>query len=206
MTSIITGDIISSRDLKSPDTWLDPLKNLFEQIGPYPAIWDIYRGDAFQLEVTNPADALRVALRIKAQVKSKAGLGARMAIGVGNKDYAASRITESNGDAFILSGERYENLKKEKISLAIETPWTDINRQLNVSIRLALIAIDSWSRMSAEFVTIRMNSPQLTQVQLAKKLGISQSSVSARQKRSYYDEIMELELLYRELISQKLKL
>jgi hypothetical protein len=205
MTSIITGDIISSREINSPDTWMVPLKELFEQIGPYPAVWDIYRGDAFQLEITDPVEALWVALRIKALVKSKAGVGARMAIGIGNKEYTASRITESNGDAFILSGERYEKLKKEKISLALETPWNEINRQLNVGIRLALIAVDSWSRMSAEFVTIRMNSLLLTQVQLAKRLGISQSSVSARQKRAFYDEIMELELLYREMITQKLK-
>jgi len=205
MTSIITGDIISSREIKSPDTWMGPLKNLFEQIGPYPAVWDIYRGDAFQLEIANPAEALWVALRIKALVKSKAGVGARMAIGIGNKDYTASRITESNGEAFILSGERYEKLKKEKTSLALETPWMEINRQLHVSIRLALIAVDSWSRSSAEFVTIRMDSPLLTQVQLAEKLGIRQSSVSARQKRAYYDEIMELDLLYREMITQKLK-
>jgi hypothetical protein len=205
MTSIITGDIISSREINSPDTWMAPLKELFEQFGPYPAVWDIYRGDAFQLEITDPVEALWVALRIKALVKSKAGVGARMAIGIGNKEYTASRITESNGDAFILSGERYEKLKKEKISLALETPWNEINRQLNVGIRLALIAVDSWSRMSAEFVTIRMNSLLLTQVQLAKRLGISQSSVSARQKRAFYDEIMELELLYREMITQKLK-
>jgi hypothetical protein len=205
MTSIITGDIINSRRIKNPDTWLEPLKNLFEQVGPQPALWDIYRGDAFQLEIADPLEALWIAIRIKALVRSKAGVGARMAIGIGAKNYHTSRITESNGEAFILSGERYEKLKKEKVSLAIETPWKEINRQLNVSIRLGLIAIDTWSRMSAEYVSMRMESPLLTQVQLAEKLGISQSSVSARQKRAYYDEIMELELLYRELIAKKLK-
>ena len=106
MTSVITGDIISSRDLKSPDIWMDPLKKLFEQIGPCPAIWDIYRGDAFQLEVTDPADALWMAIRIKALVKSKAGVGTRIAIGIGTKDYTSSRITEINGESFVLSGER----------------------------------------------------------------------------------------------------
>lgn len=206
MISIITGDIIGSRDLKSPDTWMEPLKNLFEQIGPYPAIWDIYRGDAFQLEVTNPAEAFGVVIKIKALVRSKAGVGARMAIGIGNKDYAASRISESNGDAFVFSGERYEHLKKERTTLAVKTPWQEINRQLNVCFQLALIAIDSWSRLSAEYILLRMEWPQLTQLELAKKLGISQSSASARQKRAYYDEIMLLEKFYRELINENLML
>jgi hypothetical protein len=205
MISIITGDIIDSRKLKNPKLWMDPLKKVFNEVGPGPKVWDIYRGDAFQLEVADPTQALWVAIRVKALVKSKAGVGARMAIGIGNKDFSAPRITESNGEAFVFSGDKYEQLKKEKITLAVETPWQEINRPLNVSIRLALIAIDSWSRVSAEYVSLRMESPHLTQVQLAKKLLISQSSASARQKRAFYDEVMLLEKFYRELITQKLR-
>jgi hypothetical protein len=205
MISIITGDIIDSRKLKNPKLWMDPLKKIFNEVGPGPKVWDIYRGDAFQLEVADPTQALWVAIRVKALVKSKAGVGARMAIGIGNKDFSAPRITESNGEAFVFSGDKYEQLKKEKITLAVETPWQEINRPLNVSIRLALIAIDSWSRVSAEYVSLRMESPHLTQVQLAKKLLISQSSASARQKRAFYDEVMLLEKFYRELITQKLR-
>lgn len=205
MISIITGDIIDSRKLKNPKLWMDPLKKVFNEVGPGPKVWDIYRGDAFQLEVADPTQALWVAIRVKALVKSKAGVGARMAIGIGNKDFSAPRITESNGEAFVFSGDKYEQLKKEKITLAVKTPWQEINRPLNVSIRLALIAIDSWSRVSAEYVSLRMESPYLTQVQLAKKLLISQSSASARQKRAFYNEIMLLEKFYRELITQKLR-
>ncbi len=205
MISIITGDIIDSRKLNNPKLWMDPLKKVFNEVGTGPKVWDIYRGDAFQLEVADPEQALWVVLRIKALVKSKAGVGARMAIGIGDKNFAAPRITESNGEVFVFSGGKYEQLKKDKITLAIETPWQEINRQLNICFRLVLIAIDSWSRLSAEYVSLRMESPQLTQVQLAEKLGINQSSASARQKRAYYDEIMLLEKFYRELITQKLR-
>ncbi len=206
MTSIITGDIIDSRKLKNPELWMPPLKNLFNELGSQPQIWDIYRGDAFQLEVVPPDMVLGIALRIKALVKSKAGLDARIAIGIGKKEHAAAKITESNGEAFILSGTRYEQLKKEKTTLAVETPWEGINRQLNLMIRLGLMTIDSWSRVSAEYVYLRMANPELNQLQVAEKLGISQSSASARQKRAFYDEIMDMELYYREEISQKLKL
>jgi hypothetical protein len=205
MIGVLTGDIIDSRKLRNPDLWMEPLKDLFNEIGSRPRVWDIYRGDAFQLVVSEPQEALVTALKIKALLNSKAGVGARLAIGIGDKNFDSPRITESNGQAFVLSGTKYEMLKKEKVSLAIDTPWPEINRQLNVIFQLGLIAIDSWSRVSAEYVYLRLAKPHLTQVQLAKEIGISQPSISTRHKRSWYDEIMLMEQYYRELISQKPK-
>lgn len=40
-----------------------------------------------------------------------------MAIGIGCKDYNAPKITESNGEAFIYSGELFDEMKKKKLSI-----------------------------------------------------------------------------------------
>lgn len=204
MIGIITGDIAGSRKTTHPENWMHPLKKFFGQLGNQPATWDIFRGDTFQLEIQNPLDSLKVALRIKALVKSTSGLNTRMAIGVGEKEYKAERITESNGQAFVFSGETYETLKKEGRTLAVRSPWKDFDRILNVSLRLATILTDSWSKTTAGYVNLRMENPDLTQVKLSELLGVSQSAISARHTRSHRDEIMQLEQLYRELLNQKI--
>src|SRR3546814_11309760 len=65
-------------------------------------------------------DALATAIGIKAIIKSIKQLDVRMAIGLGEISYVAKRVTESNGSAFVFSGEKFERLKKEKISRSEE--------------------------------------------------------------------------------------
>lgn len=122
IVAIITGDIINSRNA-NPKKWLTILKKALSHSGGSPSTWEVFRGDSFQLEVKNPADALLTAIRIKANLKTVKGLDARMAIGIGEKGYSAPRITESNGAAFVYSGEKLESLKKEKQNLAVKSPW-----------------------------------------------------------------------------------
>jgi len=68
MLAIITGDIINSGDYNSTE-WLPLLKDYFNTFGPSPMHWEIYRGDEFQLKVTD-VNALFTAIRIKAMLKS----------------------------------------------------------------------------------------------------------------------------------------
>src|SRR5688572_22151866 len=124
VTSIITGDIINSRDTH-PTIWLPTLKKALAAEGKNQKTWEIYRGDSFQLEVKNPADTLLTAIRIKAKIKSIKNIDVRMAIGIGEKEFPAEKITESTGKAFVNSGEKLESLKKEKQNLAIKTRWND---------------------------------------------------------------------------------
>jgi hypothetical protein len=203
--AVITGDIINSRKDKN-SAWLKKLKKTLSQEGKNPATWEIYRGDSFQLGIKNPADAFLAAIRIKANIKSIKKLDVRMAIGIGEQSYVGPRISESNGQAFIYSGEKLETLKKEKRNLAIKTPWPDFDKEMNLYFRLALMAMDNWSPNSAELISILINDRDIKQKTLAKRLGVTQPSVSERQNRSNFSEIMELEDLYREKVTNLMAL
>lgn len=202
MTSIITGDIIKSRKAFNEDLWLTPLKLALSKLTTDASFYDIYRGDSFQLECSETKDSFRTAVYIKAFLKSIKGLDVRMSIGIGTKDYHGDSVSESNGEAFIFSGETFETLKKEKQNLKLKTSNEVINKEINLYFRLALIAMDNWTVNSAEVVKLTLEHPQMIQVELAKLIGISQDAVSKRQKRAYLDEILELDTLYREKIAQ----
>ena len=203
MTSIITGDIIKSRRATDPDQWLKPLKSVLNTLGNEPRVWQFFRGDSFQAEVSYPEEALKMALRIKATTKCIKGLDAKLSIGIGSKNYNAPKITESNGEAFIYSGELFDRMKKK--NLAIKTPWEDFDRQMNLYFELALLTMDRWTQNSAEIVKFSLDSPYLTQRELGEKLGITQGRVSERQKRAGLEEILKLEKRYRELVLLKMK-
>ncbi|MGJ8550212.1 transcriptional regulator [Winogradskyella wichelsiae] len=202
MTSIITGDIIKSRQATNEELWLTPLKSALAQITTDTNFYDIYRGDSFQLECTTIEDSFRNAVYIKACLKSVKNLDVRMSIGIGTKDYQGDSVSESNGEAFIYSGETFETLKKNKQNLKIKTKDNILNKEINLYFRLALIAMDNWTVNSAEIVKLSLEHPNMIQTELAKIIGINQDAVSKRQKRAYLDELLDLDRLYRQKISQ----
>lgn len=198
MISILTGDITQSRSSK-PSVWLRALKKELDKVGPSPKKWEIFRGDSFQLELSQPEDSFMIAMKIRCLLKAKS-IDVRMAIGVGNKDHAAASIRESNGQAFVLSGEKFELIKKEKQILAIKTPWPEFDADMNLIFKLASIAMNKWTANSAEAIKIALEKPNLIQQDLGKKLGIKQNAVSGRLKRAYFYELTEVDTLFRKKI------
>jgi hypothetical protein len=196
MKTVITGDIINSRNTK-PKEAVDALKSVLSDYGHSPKDWEIYRGDSFQLLLDTPQKSFSAAMRIKASLKSHKARDVRMAIGIGNISYRAKAVTESNGEAFVRSGEKFEQLRKEKVNLAVRTPWKEFDDEINLYFRLALIAMDDWSEASAEFMNIQLANEAKSQEEIAKLLGIGQSSVSERKKRAHYDELIRLEERFR---------
>lgn len=200
MTSVLTGDIIGSRQQKSKD-WVEDLKKILTPFGETPRQWEVYRGDEFQIEIKKPEEALLAAILIKAHLRA-VKLDARMSIGFGDKTHDAEKISESNGEAFIHSGELFETLKKQKVTLAMRTGNTDIDEKMNLMIQLALTFMDSWLVQSAEFVAVAIENPTLSQEELGQKLGINQAAVSRRQKRAQFDLVMNLDRYFRTQIKQ----
>ena len=198
MIVILTADIINSRKLPSKK-WMDDLKAFLNTFGKSPNDWEIYRGDEFQMEIKNPEDALLVAIQIKAFFKS-INLDIRISLGFGDKTYKTRKITESNGSAFIRSGETFETLKKLKLNLAIHSGIKTFDEELNLMLKLSLSFMDNWLQQSAEFVLVAIQNPTLSQEEIGLKLGINQAAVSRRRKRANYELVKELDLYFRKKI------
>lgn len=196
MVCVITGDIINSKR-NNPKAWLKPLKKELDTIGKSPKVWEIYRGDSFQVIVANPKNALLTAIKIKATLKCIQGINVRMSIGMGNRTHNAPKVTESNGSAFVHSGEKFETLKKEKQNLAIKSDWPTFDEEMNLYLKLSLIAMDNWTVNAAEIVKTAMENPGKLQEELGQIVGIKQNAISNRLKRAYYGEIMEVNEMYK---------
>lgn len=198
MIAIVTADIINSRKLSSKK-WMNDFKQLLNGFGKSPNDWEIYRGDEFQLEIKNPEDAFLIAFQLKAFFKS-INLDVRMSLGFGDKTYKTKKITESNGSAFVRSGELFETLKKQKINLAVNSGNADFDEEFNLLLQLSMSFMDSWLQQSAEFVLIAIQNPTLSQEEIGLKLGINQAAVSRRQKRSQYELMLQVERYFRKKV------
>ncbi len=168
--------------------------------GASPKQWIIYRGDEFQLELP-PLEAMMAMLMIKATLKNLK-LDARMSIGLGDKTFSAAKVSESNGSAFIRSGESFDELKNQKISIAINSGNEIWDREMNLVLRLVETITNGWLQQSAAFMLVAIPNPGFSQEQIGEQLNITQASVSRRQKRANHDLLMDVEKFYREKLNQ----
>jgi len=210
MVAVITGDIIGSRKLVNQEKWLSPLKNLLKTWGESPQNWKIERGDFFQIEVEKPEEALKKVFEIKSLIKKIEPLESnkkistidvRLALGIGEKTFIGESISESNGQAFIFAGEKFEVLKKENSTIGIKTPWQNFDEEMNLYLKLAAIFMDNWSVSSAELVELILENPTRTQAEIGIQLGIKQNSVSGRWNRAHVPELLAVENMF----SKKIK-
>ena len=200
MRAIITGDIINSQETDS-ENWLPKLKELLGKWGKTPTDWEVYRGDEFQLKCSIDAVFWK-ALSIKSLIKQFENLDVRIAIGIGEEQYSSEKITESNGTAYVNSGRLLNEIKNEGKTFAIKTPNEGINADFNILFKWSSLDFDSWTVAVSEIVHLLMMDKNLTQDDLAKKLNISQSSVSQRIKRANFDLILETDYYFRRKIAE----
>lgn len=198
MIAILTGDIKNSSEHKA-STWLPLLKQALGRYGNEPADWEIYRGDSFQLQTTQE-NALEAAIYIKASIKQIRHMDVRIAIGLGEKNYEAPKITESNGPAFVNSGQCFENLKKQ--NLGIRTPNKKFDEQINLLLELALLTMDNWTPAISKTVKCAMENPGMNQKELASLLNKSQGNISEELNKAGFDEVKKMIQFYNNQLAQ----
>lgn len=190
MIAVLTGDIINSAGYKTAD-WMPVLKNFLLKLGNTPEVWEIYRGDEFQIRIA-PEKAVEVAIQIKALIKTVKSLDVRIGIGLGDEDFRGAGVSESNGSAYHRSGRTLSLLKEKKINLAIATGDPQTDDTLNLMLKLGLDFMDTWSVVSAEIILMALENPRTSQKEVAEQFQIQQSAVSQRYKRARLDLVKDL--------------
>lgn len=192
--AVLTGDIIGSRKVVNTTKLIASLKQVFTDIESETKIKfkeEIFRGDSFQIVLSDSENALllavliRVGLRAKTVVDSKTSSipihklwDARIAIGIGEGS-VKTKIIESNGEAFQLSGLEFDKLKKAHEKLNILTVWEDSNEHFNVIVKLLDVIIDKWTKLTSEVVYEYLLTGS-TQSEMAKILKVSQPAIHKR--------------------------
>lgn len=185
IVGVITGDIINSRKVES-SIWLPLLENALKKYAPDKKSREIFRGDSFQLEVSIEK-VIEAFVYIKSSIRTVRPLDVRMSIGIGKKAFQGDTISKSNGEAFIFSGEAFEELKKQNIS--IKTPWVELTEELKLILNLMAFIIEKWNVNYSETVQIVLNNKESTQLQVAETLNKKQSQISRELKKAGFDEI-----------------
>lgn len=217
MIAVLTGDIIDSKKIPQADleNLSQSIKNIFLEIETSTQTkipFEFWRGDSFQAIIENPKLALWITIAIRAGLKAKSKqisktnqlCDARIGVGIGDVSYRAKTVSESYGDAFILSGSSLDSMVKNKNKLQIKTPWNEINEELFVSASLTDILISNWTQKQAEAIYTYMLNPQNQQT-LAKHFNISQPALQKRiNQQGSFTKIELFIKRYEKIISTKI--
>jgi predicted DNA-binding protein YlxM (UPF0122 family) len=218
--AVITGDIVDSREMVSSSRQglYGDLKKFLTSLKKEKWIttYEMFRGDSFQCVLEKPEYALRAALLIKAFIKSYiseedeekygryVGKGKmatkgyypgrqdiRLSIGIGQVDfYSKSNLAQSDGEAFQLSGQELDSIKKAQYRMTVKTNNENFNETIEPSILLLDAVLQKWTNNQAETVFYKLK--KLKEDEIAKMLKISQPAVNQRIKTSQWFAIEKL--------------
>ncbi len=174
--AVITADVVDSSFLSEAD------KKLFQEkiegcqdkgilLKPR-----FYRGDSYQLAV-KPEIALLLALKFRAEMKQwKEKNDIRVSIGIGEIAHWNDDVLLASGTAFERSGKNLDKLKELGLSIIIVTGNPELDDELETYCYMADEFIKNQTGVQANMISQMLNG--VPQIEIAKRLNISQPSVS----------------------------
>ena len=164
--AVLTGDIVKSSRLSLRQ--LELVRSVLAGAVGVVRRWqqglvkdkpDFFRGDAWQLLLTDPAWALRVGVYLRAALLAKGSADTRVSIGLGRVDkVSSSRISLSMGEAFTLSGHGLDNMTQYS-RMTIEIPGVagPLSGWLPVVGHLCDSLMGQWTPRQAEVVCVALD-------------------------------------------------
>jgi hypothetical protein len=177
---VITGDIVKSSYLDA-DSRIK-LKQAFDFLSANSTgKYDYFiRGDSFQIVMTH--NALREALIIKTYLYINLKLQVKISIGIGEAQFLAEKISNSDGEAFWLSGRNLDEMKNKSEFLKIATSNSEKNKEWEVHCSVIDFLFEKQTSNQTEVIYWLLQ--QKNQQEIATIVNIGQPSVSHRIKSS----------------------
>ena len=201
--AVITADIVNSSSLNEQQ--LDHL--LFDvktELKARKAKSDFYRGDSFHA-LCDADQALLLSLRLRTIAKKgpwgekENDIDIRIALGVGPVEEPVRNMASAKGEAFVISGRELEVISKSTKRLSIRCS----DKKLDAGMEGLSVLIDwimqKMSSKQAEAVGELLNG--LTQMEIARKLRKSQSTINKLAQAANWGELEQAIQIYRKLVS-----
>jgi hypothetical protein len=179
LSAVLTGDLVKSRYLsldqleRARDTLLGAADEVSEwKRGLLRGRLDFFRGDAWQMLLSDPKWALRAAVFLRASLLVQDLCDTRLVIGLGTVEKVNTRrISQSVGQAFMLSGQELDRLTQDfRMSIAVPDLAGAVGEWLRVVVRLCDTLIGKWTVRQAEIVRIVLQPDQPTHAEVAERL------------------------------------
>ena len=203
--AVLTGDIVNSTKLKKA-VEKKLLSLLYSTLSSYK--FEFYRGDSFQVYVTKPEEALKIALlcrtaAISISKNEEINLSdIRMSIGIGVVKTPVKTLGAAKDEAFVLSGRAFDELEKTATRLSITTGNNLANAGLVVIADYINAIFKMMTGKQAEVIFELLKGQ--TQQEVAKLLKRSKSTIHQHVISGRWSEVEKLLQQYENIINQLL--
>lgn len=203
--AVLTGDIVNSTKLSAVK--LAALGRQLQALFAKEAVvFEFYRGDSFQAYVKDPAQALRLALlsrtaAIKLSKDDKRVLSdIRISIGIGTVSIPVRSLKTAKGEAFVLSGRKFDEMIIDQHRLAIVSAHEMANLALQMMANYLNAIFKDMTGKQAEVIFELLKGG--LQKEVASKIKKTKSTIHQRITAGRWPEIEILLQQYQQLILQ----
>ncbi len=185
LTAVVTGDLVAST--AAEPAVLDHTMALLAAAGRDIAGWtpaervdfQRYRGDGWQMALTEPLLSLRATLYLLARLRADdTALGTRVFLGIAEAEpLVGGDLSAARGEAFVISGRGLDRMSSLRL-LMVGGPL--FGRLHDIIVELLEEHVRKWTREQAEAAALALHPDNPTLADMAPRLGISRQAVNYR--------------------------
>ena len=196
--AVLTGDLIQSTEM-SPDL-VGEVRRTMDDAAHTVAEWreglvvggpEFFRGDAWQLALDDPRMFLRVALYLRARLRAmKPQTDTRIAVGLGPA-HVERQVSLSTGAAFVRSGRKLDSMEPWRLLAADTGDTSETMGALDALLAVCGAVAARWKPKQALIASLALDPRGMTQVEMARNLGMTQQGISDALVSSDYRVLAE---------------